>query len=52
MRRIYLPQYASAPIGGDDLKQWAMAVPFVKDGKVIYDAAEDKAEKYGPFPRK
>jgi hypothetical protein len=50
MRRIYLPQYASAPIGGDDIKQWAMAVPFVKDGNVIYDPEDDKAEKYGPYP--
>ena len=50
MRRIYLPQYASAPIGGDDIKKWAMAVPFVKDGKVIYDAANDLAETYGPYP--
>jgi hypothetical protein len=36
-------------IGGDEIKQWAMAVPFVKDGEVIYDAADDKAEKYGPY---
>ncbi len=49
MRRIYLPQYASAPIGGDDIKQWAMAVPFVKDEENIYDAANDLAETYGPY---
>ena len=48
MRRIYLPQYSAAPIGGDEIKEWAMAVPFVKDGKIIYDAAGDLAEKYGP----
>jgi hypothetical protein len=29
-----------------------MAVPFVKDGKIIYDAASDLAEKYGPLGRK
>lgn len=48
MRRIYLPQYASAPIGGDDLKQWAMAVPFIKDGSIIYDRATDTPENHGP----
>lgn len=52
MRRIYLPQYAAAPIGGDDIKAWAMAVPFVKDGRIIYDAAGDQPEKYGPTPVK
>lgn len=47
-----LLQDASAPIGGDDIKQWAMAVPFVKDGKIIYDTANDPAETYGPYPSK
>ncbi|MEY3773940.1 MAG: hypothetical protein RLZZ129_720 [Verrucomicrobiota bacterium] len=51
MRRIYLPQYSSAPIGGDDIKAWAMVVPFVKDVKVIYDAANDLPEKYGHAAR-
>lgn len=48
MRRIYLPQYAAAPIGDATVRTWAMAVPFVKGGKIIYDAANDKAELYGP----
>ncbi len=52
MRRIYLPQYSAAPIGDDDVRSWAMAVPFVKDGKIIYHAADDTAEKYGPKPKK
>ncbi len=29
-----------------------MATPFLKDGKNIYNHAEDSAEKYGPFPDK
>lgn len=49
MRRVYLPQYSSAPIGGDDVRSWAMAVPFVRDGQIIYDAEGDRAELYGPF---
>jgi ectoine hydroxylase-related dioxygenase (phytanoyl-CoA dioxygenase family) len=51
MRRIYLPQYSCEPILRPDGKPWAMAVPFVKDGKIIYDHADDTAEKYGPFPQ-
>lgn len=52
MRRIYLPQYASGPIGDDAVRSWAMAVPFVKDGKIIYDRANDTAENHGPFGTK
>jgi hypothetical protein len=29
-----------------------MATPFLKDGKNIYDHAEDKPERFGPFPEK
>ena len=33
-----------------DGKPWAMATPFLKDGKNVYDHAGDSADKYGPFP--
>lgn len=49
MRRIYLPQYSAEPITGPHIKQWAMAVPFIKGGKVIYERASDTAENYGPL---
>jgi ectoine hydroxylase-related dioxygenase (phytanoyl-CoA dioxygenase family) len=52
MRRVYLPQYASEPIYDQEGKQWNLAVPFVKDGEIVYDHAADTPEKYGPFPRK
>jgi hypothetical protein len=52
MRRIYLPQYSSAPIKRPDGKPWAMATPFLSGGKVIYDHAGDTVDKYGPFPDK
>ena len=52
MRRIYLPQYSAAPIDRPDGKPWAMATPFLKDGKNIYDHADDTAEQWGPFPEK
>ena len=50
MRRIYLPQYSAAPILRPDGKAWAMATPFLKDGRNIYDHARDTAEVNGPFP--
>ena len=50
MRRIYLPQYSSEPILRPDGKPWAIATPFVKDGRIVYDHATDTAERYGPFP--
>jgi ectoine hydroxylase-related dioxygenase (phytanoyl-CoA dioxygenase family) len=52
MRRIYLPQYSAAPIKRPDGKPWAIATPFVKDGKNIYDHASDTQENNGPFPDK
>jgi hypothetical protein len=52
MRRIYLPQYSGAPINRPDGKPWAMATPFVKGGKIVYNHAEDSADKYGPFADK
>ena len=50
MRRIYLPQYSASPIARPDGNPWAMATPFLKDGKNIYNHAEDTPELYGPFP--
>ena len=50
MRRIYLPQYSGKPITRPDGRPWAMDTPFLKDGKNIYNHAEDTAENWGPFP--
>jgi ectoine hydroxylase-related dioxygenase (phytanoyl-CoA dioxygenase family) len=50
MRRVYLPQYSAAPIHRPDGKLWALATPFLNDGKIIYDRTDDTAEKYGPIP--
>jgi hypothetical protein len=50
MRRIYLPQYSAAPILRPDGLPWAIATPFLKQGKNIYNHAGDTKENYGPFP--
>jgi hypothetical protein len=50
MRRIYLPQYSGALIKRADGKPWAMATPFLKDGKNIYDHPSDTEANFGPFP--
>ena len=52
MRRIYLPQYSGAPINRPDGKPWAMATPFLKGGKNVYNHAGDTEENWGPFPDK
>lgn len=52
MRRVYLPQYSAKPILRPDGKPWAIATPFLKDGKNIYDHLGDAVELYGPFPDK
>jgi hypothetical protein len=52
MRRIYLPQYGSAPLLRPDGKPWALATPFLKDGVNVYDHSRDTPEAYGPFPDK
>ena len=41
MRRIYLTQYSSESILNTAGKNWAQAVPFVKNGKTVYDYAAD-----------
>lgn len=48
MRRVHLPQYSSEPILSSTGKLWALAVPFVKDGRIVYDPATDTPAKYGP----
>ena len=40
-RRAYLAQYSSEPIYSSSGKLWSMAVPFVKDGNVVYDRDSD-----------
>lgn len=52
MRRIYLPQYSGEVIHRPDGKPWAMATPFLEDGKIVYDRAADTAARHGPFPEK
>lgn len=44
-----LPQYSGEPIlNNKDGSVWAMAVPFVKDGKLVYDRAADTFERHAP----
>ncbi|MCS7048196.1 MAG: phytanoyl-CoA dioxygenase family protein [Verrucomicrobiae bacterium] len=50
MRRIYLPQYSAEPIITSKGERWGMAVPFILNGKVVYDPATDTAERYGGYP--
>jgi len=50
MRRVYLPQYSAQPIIRKDGKLWAMATPFLEDGKIIFDHEGDAVEKFGPVP--
>ena len=48
MRRVYLLQYSAAPVRRSDGSLWAMAVPFLNRGKIVYDHEADTAERYGP----
>jgi len=50
MRRIYLGQYSATPILKPDGSLWAQGVPFLQDGKNIYDHANDTAAKFGGDP--
>lgn len=43
MRRAYLTQYSAEPIYSTNNELWAQAVPFVADGKLVYDADADAA---------
>ena len=47
MRRVYLTQYSAEPIRGPEDGLWAQAVPFVRDGAVVYDHDADLAERAG-----
>ena len=48
MRRVFLPQYAAAPIVNTQTdEQMNLAVPFVRDGRNIYDHATDTADNWG-----
>lgn len=49
MRRVYLPQYSSGPIQNSSGQPWGMAVPFISNKKIVYQADQDTAENYGPF---
>jgi ectoine hydroxylase-related dioxygenase (phytanoyl-CoA dioxygenase family) len=41
-RRAYLAQYSDVPIQHSNGSQWAQAVPFLKNGAMIYDAEADR----------
>ncbi len=44
MRRVYLPQYSAAPIVHSETNEpFGQVVPFVKDGRIVYDHAADNA---------
>ncbi len=48
MRRVYLPQYASAPLHHSKTgEQFNLAVPFVRGGRNIYDHEADTSEAWG-----
>ncbi|MXW53989.1 MAG: phytanoyl-CoA dioxygenase family protein [Gammaproteobacteria bacterium] len=44
LRRAYLAQYSSEPIVSSNGKLWSQAVPFLCDGKVVYDKEGDLAQ--------
>ena len=46
-RRAYLTQYTAAPIYSSNGELWAQAVPFVADGKRVYDRAADTGSQPG-----
>ena len=48
MRRVYLPQYAPAPLYHSETgEQFNLAVPFVRNGRNIYDYRGDTPENWG-----
>ena len=49
-RRVYLAQYSSHPITSSGGALWAMAVPFLHAGRIVYDRAADTADRHGPLP--
>jgi len=51
MRRVYLPQYSSEPIYHSEGRLWAWAVPFVKDGRIVYTRADDPPPRMPALPK-
>ena len=49
MRRVYLAQYSAEPVLNRSGGLWALAVPFVAAGRVVYDPLTDSAERFGPI---
>ena len=48
MRRVYLPQYARAPLCHSGTgERFGLAVPFLKGGSIVYDHASDTPERWG-----
>lgn len=48
MRRVYLPQYAPAPLRHSQTgERFNLAVPFLKEGRNVYDHAADIPERWG-----
>jgi len=48
MRRVYLAQYIAERIVRPDGELCGMCVPFVRDGRIVYDPNDDTAERHGP----
>ncbi len=51
-RRAYLAQYSREPIRGTHGELWAQAVPFVADGKLVFDPGANPELQVNPFIRK
>jgi len=51
MRRVYLAQYSAERVIHPDGVLCGMCVPFLRDGQVIYDAANDTVERHGPHAK-
>lgn len=48
MRRVYLPQYAPAPVRRSQTgERFNLAVPFLKEGRNIYDHITNTPERWG-----
>ena len=47
MRRVYLAQYTSEPVMTSKGGRFSQAVPFLREGEVVYDNEEDTEERYG-----
>ncbi|MCJ8332110.1 MAG: phytanoyl-CoA dioxygenase family protein [Lentisphaeria bacterium] len=48
MRRVYLPQYSCEPITHSETGELThLRVPFIENGELVYDHANDRAENWG-----